>query len=190
MVVIAPLFLGGSLALSLTMFYGVFLNENPRILEMRRIFAWHQMRWPWPLRGALPGMLPCSLGALIALVGRGLSGRTATLDGFPMDPGSDLLMLGIGVAFVGCGFMFWAPRRVLPAWYRDVLDRHAQGLEPDIPPPRSGPVPMMTLRQRQLVIALFVAVVAGTVLFSWPTSWATGAILGLAVTLTYAIRDR
>ncbi len=190
MVVVAPLLLGAMIAASLTVFYGVFLDADRRVVEMRRIFAWHLVRWPWPLHGALPGMFPFGLGGLIALVGRALSGRTVTLEGFPADPGQDLLLVGLAVILVAFWFMLRAPRRVLPVWYRDVIDRRRAGQDPSMPPPRSGASPTLTRRQRRQFFAVCIGLIVATYVLSWPASVASGAFFGLAILTTYAIRER
>jgi hypothetical protein len=122
----------------LIVFYGVLFGKQPTVIEMRRILAWYQTRWPWPMRTAVGGMLPFGLGGLIALAGRAISGRTATLEGFPGDVGQDLLIIGLGILFVGLWFTLRPPAWGLSAWLRDVLARHEAGLDPAMPPPRTG----------------------------------------------------
>jgi hypothetical protein len=174
----------------LIVFYGVLLGKQPTVIEMRRILAWYQIRWPWPMRTAVAGMLPFGLGGLIASAGRAISGRTATLEGFPGDVGQDLLIIGVGVAFVGSWFMLRPPAWVLPAWYRDVLARHEAGLDPAIPPPRSGAVPAVTRRQRNVLLAILVGTIIATPVFSLPATVASGAFFGLAILATYVVRQR
>ncbi len=178
------------LVFSLTVFYGVVLDHNPRVLEMRRAFAWRVVRWPWPYRTAIQGMLPFALGALVGLLGRELSGRTATLDNFPSDAGQDLLFLGTGLVLVGFVLMLRAPQWILPAWYKDVLARRAVGLEPAMPPPRGGANPSVTKRQWIVLFAVGVVLLVATPVLSWPSGVAVGAAAGLAILSTYQVRRR
>ena len=171
------------LVFSLTVFYGVVLDHNPRVLEMRRAFAWRVVRWPWPYRTAIQGMLPIALGALVGLLGRELSGRTATLDNCSQ-------CAGTGLVLVGFVLMLRAPQWILPAWYRDVLARRAGGLEPAMPPPRGGATPSVTERQRAVLFAVGVVLLVATPVLSWPSGVAVGAAAGLAILSTYQVRRR
>ena len=188
--VLGVLFLGLLVGFGLVVFYGVAFATRPVVIEVRRVFAWHMMRWPWPMRAAMPMMLPFGVGGLIALAGRFISGRTATLEGFPGDVGQDLLILGVGLFFVGFWFWLRPPARVLPAWYRDVLARHDAGLDPAMPPPRGGAVPTVTRRQRNALLVIALGAIIATPVFSLPPSVATGAFFGLAMLATYVVRQR
>jgi hypothetical protein len=175
----------GLVGMSLLVFYG-WPRETRLGTTMRSRVVYHQLRTGMFIAQTRtwPTMLPFGL----ALVFIGIRMATELLPGVPYAIGDISMVIGM-IAFVAAFALFvYTPRRLLPAWFVEENRRRKAGIEPGMPPPPEGPVPVMTSRQ-WLLSYVTIAVLSGIYLFlGWPIQYLLFGLAGglsvLAVTKT------
>ena len=115
----------GPVILSLVVLYGVVLDDHPTVLRMRRALVNAETwRYHFAFIGhPIAGFLPFGLGVLLAGLCRSLAGHTLSLRVPPTDVIEGLVLVAIALMVVGFVFMIRPPSRILPAWYRDIVER-------------------------------------------------------------------
>jgi hypothetical protein len=163
-------------------------GTNHRAIQRRRVIVCHHMRAKaifgatrgWP--ALFPLSVVCLLTALGAVALRSDSPILVAV-GVLLFVG-DLVAIAISVLMV-----VRPPDRWLPEWYRDELRRQELGLPPAYPPPEIGAVPLMTRRQRTIVLFALLAVGVAAWIFQWPLAL-VAAGLGAGFTYLAATRTR
>lgn len=123
---LALVFIGlGPVILSLVVLYGVPFGDHPAVLRMRRAVM-NQETWRFRFEFVghpLAGFLPFGLGLLLAGLCRSLAGHTLSVRIPPTDAIEGLVLVAIALMVAGIAFMIRPPGRILPAWYRDIVER-------------------------------------------------------------------